>query len=154
MNILFRTNVEQPYQEVAAGFTRELFEKLSPKNPPITLKRFDGCKYGDEVHIEMTIPILNRKEEWISRIVKAGEVMGHDTFTDEWYFIDEGIKLPFFLTYWRHTHRVLQAEGGVGAVIIDDIEYRTPWYLLPIVYLALSGQFAARQPIYREVFKK
>ncbi len=153
MQILFKTAVEKPYNDVIAGFTLDLFERLSPKSPPVNVKRFDGCKQGDEVHIEMVVPVLNRTEEWISRIVKAGEISGHDTFNDEWYFIDEGVKLPFFLTYWRHVHRVVKAEDG-SAVIIDDIEYRSPWYMMPAVHLVLSGQFAARQPIYREYFKK
>lgn len=154
MRILFRTNVEQSYKDVAAGFTRDLFERLSPKNPPVKIQRFDGCKLGDEVHIEMFLPIINRTEMWTSRIVKAGEITGHDTFTDEWYFIDTGIQLPFFLTSWRHVHRVLKTEDDGGAVILDDIEYRSPWYLLPFVHLVLSGQFAARQPIYKEYFKR
>ena len=153
MKLLFTTEVEQSYKEVAAGFTFELFQRLTPKNPPVNVKRFDGCNKGDEVHLEMTVPVFNRVEEWISRVVKSGEVTGHDVYSDEWFFIDEGVRLPFFLTYWRHVHRVVQTESG-GSAIIDDIEYRALWYLQPFVHLALSGQFAARQPIYKEYFRK
>ena len=153
MRLSFTTTVGQSYHDVVAGFTLELFQKLTPTFPPVKVVRYDGCKKGDEVHIEMVVPVLNRTELWVSRITKAGEITSHDVFADEWFFIDEGVKLPFFLTAWRHVHRVVKGENG-GAVIIDDIEYRAPWYLLFGVHLVLSAQFAARQPIYQEYFKR
>lgn len=153
MRLNIHTSVEKPYQEVFAGFTFELFKKLTPTFPPVTIKRFDGCKTGDEVHIEMVLPVLNRREIWISRIVSSGVVEGNSLYTNEIYFIDEGIELPFFLTSWRHRHRIIKSEEG-GAVIVDDIEYTTPLWLLPFVAPVISGQFRARQPIYREYFKK
>jgi ligand-binding SRPBCC domain-containing protein len=153
MRLNIHTSVEKPYEEVFAGFTFDLFKKLTPTKPPVTIKRFDGCKKGDEVHIEMTVPVFNRKELWVSRIVAAGAVQGNSTYTDEIYFIDEGIELPFFLTSWRHKHRIIKAESG-GAVIVDDIEYTTPLWLLPFVAPVISKQFRDRQPLYREYFKK
>jgi ligand-binding SRPBCC domain-containing protein len=153
MRLTINTPVEKSYEEVFQGFTFELFNALTPKFPPVVVKRFDGCTTGDEVHIEMTLPILNRTERWISRIVKHGKVQGHKTYTDEYFFIDEGIELPFFLTSWRHTHRIIAATEG-GAVIVDDIEYTTPLLLLPFVSPVISAQFRARQPIYKEFFAK
>jgi ligand-binding SRPBCC domain-containing protein len=153
MRLTIHTSVEKPYQEVFAGFTFELFKQLTPTNPPVTIKRFDGCKKGDEVHLEMTVPVLNRKEMWVSRIIASGTVIGNATFTDEMYFIDQGIELPFFLTSWRHKHRIIKAEDG-GAVIVDDIEYTTPLWLLLFVAPVISKQFRDRQPVYQEYFKK
>ncbi len=153
MRLTIHTSVEKSFEEVFAGFDFELFKKLTPVNPPVTIQRFDGCATGDEVHIEMTVPILKRKERWISRIVRSGKVQGHATYTDEYFFVDEGIELPFFLRFWRHTHRIIAAENG-GSVIVDDIEYRTPLWLLPFVAPVISAQFRARQPLYQEHFKK
>jgi ligand-binding SRPBCC domain-containing protein len=85
--------------------------------------------------------------------VRSGKVQGHATYSDEYFFIDEGIELPFFLRFWRHTHRIIAAENG-GSVIVDDIEYRTPFWLVPFVAPVISSQFHARQPLYQEHFKK
>jgi hypothetical protein len=57
MRLTIHTNVEKSFEEVFAGFDFELFKKLTPVNPPVTIQRFDGCATGDEVHIEMTVPI-------------------------------------------------------------------------------------------------
>lgn len=153
MRLTIHTTVEKPYDEVFAGFTFDLFTKLTPKYPPVVVKRFDGCNTGDEVHIEMTLPVLNRTETWISRIVRSGKVEGHSTYTDEYFFVDEGVELPFFLTFWRHTHRIIRDASG-GAVIVDDIEYRTPFWLTPFVAPVISAQFRARQPMYQEYFAR
>lgn len=153
MRLTIHTTVEKPYDEVFAGFTFDLFKKLTPTNPPVKILRFDGSQEGDEVHIEMTVPVLKRTEMWISRIVRSGKVEGNSTYSDEYFFIDEGVQLPFFLTFWRHTHRIIRAADG-GTVIVDDIEYRTPFWLIPFVVPAISAQFHARQPLYKEYFKK
>jgi ligand-binding SRPBCC domain-containing protein len=152
MKILFTTFVRQSYKQAAQGFTRELFERLTPKFPPVRILRYDGCAEGDEVHMELQIPALSRPALWVSRIAQSGYVEGHEVYSDEWYFIDEGVKLPFFLKRWRHLHRVVAANDG-GAAIIDDIEFSAPWYLALFVYPVLYIQFAARQPIYKEYFQ-
>ncbi|MDW8219544.1 MAG: hypothetical protein RML40_03335 [Bacteroidota bacterium] len=147
------TQVEQSYKDVVAGFSLDLFQRVLPSYPRTTIKRFDGYNEGDEVHIEIHIPILNRTELWISRIIQQGEIHGHDIYADEWYFIDEGVELPSFLISWWHLHRIVQSESG-STFIIDEIEYRAPWYMQPFVHVVLSSQFAARQPIYREYFRQ
>jgi ligand-binding SRPBCC domain-containing protein len=153
MRLTIKTPVEQSYREVFEGFTFELFQKLTPTFPRVIVKRFDGCRTGDEVHIEMELPVLNRTEQWISRIVRDGEIKGNSTYNNELYFVDEGTTLPFFLSYWRHMHRIVSAEGG-GSVIIDDIEYRSKNFLTPFVYPVILAQFAARSPVYKEYFKR
>ena len=86
MQFLISTAVEKSYDEVFMGFNEDLFQKLSPKNPPVTLLRFDGCAVGDEVHLEMTLPVIGRKELWVSRIIRAGEVKGNEQFADEFFW--------------------------------------------------------------------
>ncbi len=84
---------------------------------------------------------------WTSDIIEEHE--------DEnlWYFVDKGVRLPFFLKSWTHRHIVRNAEKG--AEIIDDIEYKTGTVLTDILfYPLLFGQFVYRIPIYKKYFRK
>lgn len=93
----------------------------------------------------MQLNLLLFRQRWTSLIVKEGIT------PEEAYFIDEGIRLPFFLSYWRHRHRVLNA--GEHAVVVDDIYYQAPFrWLGYLLYPVLWLQFAYRRPVYRKVF--
>ena len=143
MKLILRTQVARPVNEVWAGFDRRLFDKLSPPFPPVQVLRFDGCQTGDQVQLELNFLLF--KQRWDSLIVDQ------QTSPDEIYFIDEGTKLPFFLRYWHHRHRLI--KSGSGSLIIDDITFRTPnrltdYLMLPVLWL----QFLYRKPIYKHVF--
>ena len=144
MRLIITTPVNQSCAHVWAGFDRDLFLRLSPPFPPVALLRFDGCLPGDEVHLELNFLLF--RQRWESRITEQQRT------PEEIYFIDEGQKLPFFLQYWRHHHRLLCR--GANTEIVDDITFRAPawlpdFLLYPILYL----QFRYRRPIYRRVFK-
>ena len=145
MKIIISTPVEQGYLDVKAGFTESLFKKLSPPFPPVKLLRFDGSEKGDIVSLELNFIFF--KQKWTSHITE-------DRTTDqEFFFVDEGVELPFFLKKWRHKHRVI--SSGIGSIIRDEIEFEVPFgvmtYLLfPVMWL----QFAYRGPIYRRIFKR
>lgn len=145
MRLTITTSVDQDYRSVMKGFTQDLFLKLNPPFPPVRLLRFDGCKKDDIVSLELNFLLF--RQRWTSLIVE-------DELNDqEFYFIDVGTKLPFFLKYWRHHHRILRDEEG--ARIIDDIHFRSP--LLPFDFLlwpVLWLQFLYRKPIYRRIFRK
>ena len=143
MRITICTEVEQDYQSVMKGFNQELFMKLNPPFPPVRLLRFDGCRKDDIVALELNFIFF--KQQWVSTIREDG------LDEEEFYFIDEGVKLPFFLKHWHHHHRVLQR--GAGAKIIDDITFRSPSLLLdlllwPVMWL----QFLYRKPVYKRLF--
>lgn len=145
MHIKLETPVEQGYLDVKAGFNESLFKKLSPPFPPVKLLRFDGSEKGDLVTLELNFIFF--KQKWTSEI-------SEDKTTDlEFYFIDQGVELPFFLKKWKHKHRVIST--GIGSIIRDEIEYEAPFGILTyLLYPALWLQFAFRKPIYREIFKK
>ncbi|GAA4403938.1 hypothetical protein GCM10023187_20480 [Nibrella viscosa] len=144
MHLLLKTPVNQPLHQVWTGFDRSLFDTLSPPFPPVKVVRFDGCRTGDVVHLQLIFLVF--RQDWISDITDQQES------ADEIYFIDEGRKLPFFLTYWRHRHRLVRR--GNQTVIIDDITYRTPTRLTDwLFYPLLWAQFAYRKPIYRRIFR-
>lgn len=143
MRLIITTSVAQNYQAVKQGFNQDLFKQLNPPFPPVKLNRFEGSQKGDVVELELNFLLF--RQTWRSLIVEDG------MSKKEWYFIDEGIKLPFFLRYWRHHHRVLRQ--GNGAQIIDDIHFRSPFRLMDfLLYPILALQFWYRKPVYKKVF--
>jgi len=144
MKLTLRTPVSAPLHTVWAGFDESLFKKLSPPFPPVKLARFDGSHTGDLVSLELNFFLF--KQNWTSRIVEQQES------GNEIYFIDEGTRLPFFLIFWRHKHRLIRQKTG-GTLIADEIEYRTPFLLTDyLMYPLLYAQFAYRKPIYKRIF--
>lgn len=145
MNIKIKTRVKQDYLSVKGGFHASLFKKLSPPFPPVKLIRFDGSKKGDLVSLELNFIFFRQK--WVSKISED------HTSEQEFYFIDEGVELPFFLKSWKHKHRVINSVEG--SIIQDEINYQAPFKLLTwLLYPAMLLQFAYRKPIYRKVFNK
>ncbi len=144
MNIKISTKVNQSLLKVWEGFNLELFSKLAPPFPPVVVKEFGGCLKGDKVHLELNFILF--KQDWISDIVDQKRT------ESEIYFIDEGTKLPFFLKYWQHRHRLVKDKQGT--LIIDDITFKTPTILTDFLFYPLMYlQFLYRKPIYKKVFK-
>lgn len=144
MKLHIRTLVNQNASRVQKGFNQDLFVKLSPPFPKVSVSRFDGCSTGNIVSLELNFLLF--KQKWTSLIVH------HDSHENLFLFIDEGKDLPFFLTNWKHEHRIENHQNG--ALIHDNIQYKTPFivldYLLwPLFFL----QFVYRKPIYRRIFK-
>lgn len=144
MRLNFETRVDSNVSTVKEGFNEALFKKLAPPFPPVRVKRFDGCSKGDLVSLELNFLLF--RQLWVSEITEDS------TDENEFYFVDEGIQLPFFLKTWSHKHRIIRQ--GNGAIIRDEISYTGPirvltWLLYPTLWL----QFAYRKPIYRKVFK-
>lgn len=144
MKINISTKVEKSYLEVKEGFNDSLFLKLNPPFPPVKLLRFDGSSKGDIVILELNLLLF--KQKWVSEIT--------DDHTDdrEFYFIDEGTTLPFFLKEWKHKHRIIKQEKG--SVIKDEIEFQGPAGILTLLlYPVLYIQFLYRKPVYQKIFR-
>ena len=144
MKIKIRTKVQGDYREVLSRFDRSLFEALTPPGASVKLLQFDGSHKNDRVHIQMKL-LGFIKQDWISVISEEGE-------TDEKaWFIDEGVKLPFFLKRWKHQHIV--ENHGTNSVIVDDIRFQSPLFFLdPLLWPVLYLQFRYRKPIYGRIF--
>lgn len=143
MQLRLQTSVNQPPERVWIGFDERLFRALSPPFPPVEIVRFDGCQAGDVVHLRLNFLLF--RQDWISYIT------AQKTTTEEIYFVDEGRKLPFFLRYWHHRHRLIRQ--GSRTLIVDDISYRTPTLLTDwLFYPLLWAQFAYRGPVYKRYF--
>lgn len=145
MQLHIKTLVKASWREVVSGFNESLFLQLNPPFPPVQLRRFDGCKKGDWVELELNFLLF--KQTWVSEIVESTE--------DEqgFFFVDLGRKLPFFLSTWRHKHIIRQKAGGTE--ITDDIHYHTGTVFTDLLfYPILLLQFLYRKPVYRNVFNK
>lgn len=138
------TAVEGDFKTVFRKFDETLFLKIKPLLIGLRVIRFDGCLRNDEVHLELTI--LGRKQVWISRVMEFQET------EDEIAFTDQGVRLPRFLSFWNHRHRIVQAPNG--SLIVDDVTYKTPlpgldYLLFPVLYF----QFYFRKHRYRSIFR-
>lgn len=143
MKINIETTVEQDFLQVKKGFNESLFTKLSPPFPPVSLLRFDGSKKGDLVTLELDFIFFRQK--WTSLITEDR------TDDKEFFFVDQGTELPFFLKEWRHKHRII--KKGTGSIIRDEITFKAKPGLLGIfLYPAMYLQFLYRIPIYKKYF--
>lgn len=145
MRITIRTKVKQEYKRIFQAFDINLFMKLKPPLVSLNVKRFDGCKKGDEIHIETNI--LGIRQQWISLITSQ------HSDENEIYFIDEGVLLPKPLKYWKHKHIIEKSIDS--SIIIDDICYRSGSKFVDfLMFPALFLQFFYRKPIYKSYFSK
>lgn len=144
--IEIKTTVNYPMDKVWEGFDQQLFEALSLPFPPVQVVRFDGCQEGDIVELELNFLLF--KQRWQSIIIAQVST------AEEIYFIDKGAKLPFFLSYWQHKHKLVKIAPQ-QTIVVDEINFKTPFiltnYLLyPLIWL----QFAYRKPIYKKFFSE
>lgn len=144
MRIYFETTVKQDKETVFEQFNVELFQQLTPPLTRVELIRFDGCRVGDTV--EINIHSLFIKQHWISKVVEFHE---GDT---EIYFIDKGHKMPWPVTFWRHKHIIREIENGTQ--VIDDVKMETVnrvtgWLFYPFMWLAI----AYRKKVYKKRFR-
>lgn len=144
MRLNICTIVRRPLPAVAARFDEQLFRYLNPPFPPVRIVRYDGQQPGDEVHLELNFLLF--RQAWVSRITASSS-------TDaEVSFVDEGVRLPFFLGRWHHHHRLLAFAGGTA--IVDEVTFEAPLpWLTPLLVPVLLGQFVARRPRYRSYFE-
>ena len=143
LRFVLTTPVPQSIDQVKAGFNLELFKALKPPIINLKVERFDGCHKGDEVHLKVGLGLMM---DWVSLITEDNQN------SQEWYFIDEGDKLPPPLKKWRHRHRVLKREAG-GSIIVDDISFSSGLKLLDyLLYFPLKLQFKLRAPVYKKIF--
>ncbi len=140
MNIQLESRVTGELTAIANQFDVELFKYLLP--PGAKLLEFGGSEKGDLVHLKL--PVAG---EWISEITENGASEG------EWYFIDEGRKLPFPLKRWKHRHILRTVENDT--IIIDDIHFSTGTVLVDILfYPILFLSFYPRISQYKRYFNR
>lgn len=137
MKILIKTPIARDYQSVFKLFDLKLFKALKPPLIKLVVERFDGCKKGDEVHLNVS------GKRWVSHITEYVEN------EDEIYFIDVGVIIPTPLTSWKHIHRI-ERTGLNSCNVVDEIYFSTGNQLLDkLVYPAITAMFLLRKPVYK-----
>lgn len=140
MRIVLKSKVDCPLKKVHENFDEELFKYLLP--PGAKLMHYGGSKTGDIVHLKL--PLAGT---WKSEITDHGELEG------EFYFVDEGVKLPFPLKRWKHRH-ILQ-KNGEQTIVVDNMEFSTGFIISDaLVYPFLYMAFAPRKRQYKKYFSK
>lgn len=146
MRITICSDVSSTVSQIVKKFDKTLFLQLKPPLTKLELLRFDGCRKGDEVHLELDLLIT--KQRWISLITDSVDEQ------DRFSFTDEGIQLPFFLQRWLHNHHI-EKKDETHATIIDDVEFSAPWWLPDVIlYPVLYLQLRYRKPVYQRIFGK
>lgn len=139
------TTVQSSIEKIQQNFTAQLLLQLNPPFPPVKLLVYEGNHKGAEVVLELNLLLF--KQKWKSKIVD--ELRTADT----WYFVDEGISLPFFLSAWKHLHLV--EKTGETARITDRISLQGPSWLPDFILVILFKTLMKyRRPIYQRVFGK
>lgn len=141
MRLHFETNINLPFEKVRDQFDQKLFLYLSPKFIPFKMNRFDGCKAGDEYHLQVL------SGEW------KGTITFEETNASGWSFIDEGKVLPWPLKNWKHHHRV-DKISATECRIVDDINFECFSSVFNILVKPfLWAVFAIRPKRYQSYFK-
>lgn len=136
-----RTRINAPMQDVWTQFDAALLSKLSPPFPKVRIVRFDGCQTGDLVSLELNL--LVAKLIWTSQITDS--IQNEDFCA----FVDEGVKMPFGLTAWRHEHRI-EKHDLKSCTIVDQISFKTNYLLLDFLLFPLFwGMIVYRIPLYK-----
>jgi ligand-binding SRPBCC domain-containing protein len=138
-----QTPIKASMTNVWKQFDQNLLEKLSPPFPIVRISTFEGCHTNDRVVLEMDFLLL--KTTWSSIITDFQESESEN------FFIDEGVKMPFGLTYWQHKHSVKKLTDASSAVV-DTIQFKSKFFLLDyLLYPLFYGMILYRIPIYQKL---
>jgi len=145
MRLLFETKIERSYLEIKSRFNLELFLALKPPLVNLSVKRFDGCSPGNEVHVELNT--MGKRQDWVSVITR--ELQDNK----EWSFMDEGKIMPWPFALWKHHHRVVSLDEK-SSKIVDDITFEcAPRWMDVLLYPVMWSVFSIRPIRYRKYFQ-
>ncbi len=145
MHIKFENEVNFPYEFVVSRIGKEMFLSMNPPWSGITLLRFDGTSVSDEVHLNITLGLLNFS--WISKIVQS------EIRDQEFNFIDIGVKMLPGMKSWHH-HHIFRKTGENKTLIIDDVNFESGIFFLDLFYHnIITIQFLYRRYAYGKYFQ-
>ena len=145
MKFTIKTVVQQPFHTADKGFGKDWLVKLNPPVPPFRITRFDGLNDGDRVHIRFNFFLFKDDWEYVVRDKVDNE--------REWSFVDEGVRMPFFLKRWRHRYRLSADNKGMN--VTDEVDFDAPVRVLDfLLYPYLYLHFLYRKPIYKRRYGK
>jgi len=135
-----QTKIGASMSFVWSQFNEELLKKISPPFPKVNIQRFDGCKTGDLVILEINLIFTH--------VIWSSEITYTNQDSNQSVFIDEGIKVPFGITLWKHEHSIIKIDEG-QCYIQDFVTYKTSNVFLDmILFPFLWGMIFYRKPFY------
>jgi hypothetical protein len=141
----FRTRIDKPLAEVARRFDQNLMQYLAPAFPRLRLHTHEGNHPGSRVSVGLDFLLF----EWKWEV----EIVSEERRTGSWVFVDEGRRLPPFLSAWRHEHGLF-ALSTQQTEITDRIFWRPGRYWPSfLVRILVESQFRRRGPLYRRFFE-
>lgn len=141
----FQTCLSRPFQEVKNRFNEDLFRFLAPIFPRVTIQQYDGQEPGNLIWVRLNFFLF--AWDWKSLIQDKTE---NEAFME---FVDVGLKIPPFLSEWRHTHRI--DSIGNQTVITDSIQWKAgKFWPDKLVHLMLWMQFRGRPGLYKSWFER
>lgn len=137
-----RTTIGASMPFVWSKFNESLLKKISPPFPKVNIQRFDGCKTGDLVILEINLIFI--------QVIWSSEITYAKQDSNQSVFIDEGIKVPFGINLWKHEHSIIKIDES-RCYIQDFITYKTSNVFLDIILFPfLWGMIFYRKPFYQK----
>lgn len=144
MTFQINTHLKAEFGKVITTFDQNLFIYLSPAFPSIRVITFEGCSQGDKISLQLDF--------WLFKSTWDGIITETSATPDKWFFIDQGIRLPFPLKKWQHKHLVTKINHQ-EVILSDIIDYSTGTLFMDIIaFPFLYLMFFARRPKYRKYF--
>lgn len=135
-----KVNASMPF--VWSKFDEALLKNLSPPFPKVKILQFEGCETGNKVALQIDLIII--KPLWSTIITD------HQKSESEIFFIDEGIKVPFGIKFWKHTHKII-SNGPQNCTIQDFVAFKSIHFILDLfLFPFLWGMIFYRKPFYRK----
>lgn len=132
--ISIKTEVKGSAIAVFDLFDEKLFDFLAPPSWLAKKVLYEGTSIGNKVAMQFFLPFSSRMEVEITSKLNDGR---------KYWFVDEGILLPFGIKSWKHQHIVI--DQGDCSIIHDCIDFSTSNRILdvmyfPIFYMAFKGR--------------
>lgn len=138
-----KTIVNCPVVTVIEHFNQNLFLSLKPPNSELNIKEFNMEEIGGKINLEIKTPL--GMQNWLGEI---SYLRKSDYFFE---FTDIGLKLPFPLKQWSHTHTI-EPLDKFRTIIKDRIVFKSTFILSPLVWMGISLMFWLRKPQYRRYY--
>jgi len=143
-DVVVGTLVDAPFDRVVAGFGSPLFSVLNPPFPRTHLIRMDGNLPGHRIELKLDFGLFS--QDWTGVITAQAESYSH------YWFVDQGVRLPFFLRSWEHFHGIIEISARV-TYITDAIRFReAPWIPRFLMRWMLLLLMRYRSPRYKRYF--
>lgn len=143
-DLVVYTKVDAAFDRVVSGFGAPLFETLNPPFPTAHLKRMDGNRLGHRIELELDFGLFT--QEW------TGIISAQFESSSQYWFVDRGERLPFFLRSWEHYHGISAVSAGETR-IIDAVRFRqAPWIPRFLMHWMLVLLMRYRSPRYKRYF--